>query len=97
MVVDIQGVSDLYTDPQLHTVDLSGGEGDLGAMGMAYFLASFDHDDNAIAYGRDTGLAGTVADTPRNATATATRRFPLSPAEQRRIEAARGANKSRYN
>jgi len=41
MVVDMQGVSDLYTDPQLHTLDGKGyGEGNLGAHGMALFFAA---------------------------------------------------------
>lgn len=41
MVVDIQGVGDLYTDPQIHTA--SGdrfGEGNLGVRGMALFFSS---------------------------------------------------------
>lgn len=42
LVCDIQGVGDLYTDPQIHTRALSGGEGDLGARGMALFFASYD-------------------------------------------------------
>ncbi|XP_061182079.1 eukaryotic elongation factor 2 kinase-like isoform X1 [Saccostrea echinata] len=39
IVVDIQGVGDLYTDPQIHTVG-SGeyGDGNLGAKGMALFF-----------------------------------------------------------
>ena len=35
LVCDVQGVDDLYTDPQLHSVDESRGEGDLGRRGMA--------------------------------------------------------------
>eukprot|EP00667_Euglena_gracilis_P009117 EG_transcript_9254 len=39
MVVDIQGVGDRYTDPQIHTVDGCGfGGGNCGAEGMAKFL-----------------------------------------------------------
>eukprot|EP00928_Gymnodinium_smaydae_P061335 TRINITY_DN45432_c0_g1_i1.p1 TRINITY_DN45432_c0_g1~~TRINITY_DN45432_c0_g1_i1.p1 ORF type:complete len:588 (+),score=135.73 TRINITY_DN45432_c0_g1_i1:51-1814(+) len=41
IVVDIQGVDDLYTDPQIHTA--SGeryGRGDMGLRGMALFFAS---------------------------------------------------------
>lgn len=41
MVVDIQGVSDLYTDPQVHTLEGKGyGEGNLGAGGFALFFAA---------------------------------------------------------
>lgn len=52
MCVDIQGVDDLYTDPQLHTYPPSdeaevggaassnGGEGDLGIMGFSLFFRS---------------------------------------------------------
>ena len=39
MIVDIQGVGDLYTDPQVHTSDgIAFGEGNLGATGMALFF-----------------------------------------------------------
>jgi elongation factor 2 kinase len=47
LCVDIQGVGDLYTDPQIHT--LSGkayGDGDLGPRGMAYFFRS--HECNPL-------------------------------------------------
>ncbi|GFR42631.1 hypothetical protein Agub_g3567 [Astrephomene gubernaculifera] len=45
--VDIQGVGDLYTDPQLHTLDGEGyGEGNLGLRGMALFFRS--HQCNAL-------------------------------------------------
>lgn len=41
IVVDIQGVGDLYTDPQMHTMDLSEyGDANLGAKGMALFFSS---------------------------------------------------------
>ncbi|XRA97307.1 elongation factor 2 kinase [Pycnococcus provasolii] len=41
MVVDVQGVDDLYTDPQLHTIDGKGyGEGNLGISGMALFFST---------------------------------------------------------
>ncbi|XP_052761871.1 eukaryotic elongation factor 2 kinase-like isoform X2 [Mya arenaria] len=41
IVVDIQGVGDLYTDPQLHTIDGKDyGDGNLGAKGMALFFYS---------------------------------------------------------
>ena len=36
LFVDIQGVSDLYTDPQLHTIDLSGGEGPNATLGSGH-------------------------------------------------------------
>jgi hypothetical protein len=40
MVVDMQGVGDLMTDPQMHTIDQSWGAGDLGATGFAKFFHS---------------------------------------------------------
>ncbi|KAK4022368.1 hypothetical protein OUZ56_007838 [Daphnia magna] len=41
MVVDIQGVGDLYTDPQIHTVSgTEYGDGNLGTKGMALFFHS---------------------------------------------------------
>ena len=43
LVADIQGVADLYTDPQVHSSDLQFGEGDLGFRGMALFFKSFRH------------------------------------------------------
>lgn len=47
IVVDIQGVGDLYTDPQIHTVDGQGyGDANLGARGMALFFSS--HKCNKI-------------------------------------------------
>ena len=47
MVVDIQGVDDLWTDPQIHTADGTGyGDGNLGTKGMALFFHS--HICNSI-------------------------------------------------
>ena len=47
IVVDIQGVGDLWTDPQIHTADGIGyGDGNLGTRGMALFFHS--HVCNAI-------------------------------------------------
>ncbi|XP_003385502.1 PREDICTED: eukaryotic elongation factor 2 kinase-like [Amphimedon queenslandica] len=41
IVVDIQGVGDLYTDPQIHTLDMKDyGEANLGDKGMALFFSS---------------------------------------------------------
>lgn len=41
MIVDIQGVDDSYTDPQIHTADGRGfGAGNLGTFGMEKFLES---------------------------------------------------------
>lgn len=46
IVVDIQGVGDLYTDPQLHTVDgKEYGDGNLGPKGMALFFHSHRCND----------------------------------------------------
>ncbi|XP_015930457.2 eukaryotic elongation factor 2 kinase [Parasteatoda tepidariorum] len=47
IVVDIQGVGDLYTDPQIHTASGMGyGDGNLGSRGMALFFQT--HVCNAI-------------------------------------------------
>ncbi|XP_005092965.1 eukaryotic elongation factor 2 kinase [Aplysia californica] len=47
IVVDVQGVGDLYTDPQIHTADGSEyGDGNLGPKGMALFFHS--HICNSI-------------------------------------------------
>lgn len=47
IVVDIQGVGDLYTDPQIHTAaGAEYGDGNLGTRGMALFFHS--HDCNSI-------------------------------------------------
>ncbi|CEF71496.1 Eukaryotic elongation factor 2 kinase [Strongyloides ratti] len=47
IVVDIQGVDDLYTDPQIHTVTGTDyGDGNLGTRGMALFF--YSHQCNEI-------------------------------------------------
>lgn len=46
LVVDVQGVGDLLTDPQIHTRTGRRGSGDLGLRGMALFFAS--HQCNPI-------------------------------------------------
>ena len=51
MVVDIQGVGDLYTDPQVHSIDLRFGDADLGLRGFALFFRSFRHGTLATALG----------------------------------------------
>mmetsp|Transcript_44732 Transcript_44732/g.52420 ORF Transcript_44732/g.52420 Transcript_44732/m.52420 type:complete len:856 (+) Transcript_44732:130-2697(+) len=43
LVADIQGVGDLYTDPQVLSSDYRFGDGDLGPRGMALFFCSFRH------------------------------------------------------
>jgi elongation factor 2 kinase len=41
IVVDVQGVGDLFTDPQIHTIDGDGyGRGNMGVRGIALFFAS---------------------------------------------------------
>lgn len=50
LVVDIQGVGDLYTDPQIHTAHGSEyGDGNLGVRGMALFFRS--HNCNCVCTG----------------------------------------------
>ena len=66
MVVDIQGVSDLYTDPQVHTLEGKGyGEGNLGAQGFALFFANM----RSAAPGPQVTLSRTLSLTPRTARA----------------------------
>ena len=43
LVADIQGVEDLYTDPQVLSDNYQFGDGDLGPRGMALFFHSFRH------------------------------------------------------
>lgn len=43
LVADIQGVSDLFTDPQVLSSDYRFGDGDLGPRGMALFFKGFRH------------------------------------------------------
>jgi hypothetical protein len=45
-IVDIQGVDDVYTDPQIHTSSgsLEYGEGNLGVSGMALFFSTSAYD-----------------------------------------------------
>jgi elongation factor 2 kinase len=45
LVADIQGVGDLYTDPQILSMDYRFGDGDLGPRGMALFFKAFRHSD----------------------------------------------------
>lgn len=50
LICDIQGVADLYTDPQMHTIDNKKaelmGKGNMGVRGISKFLAT--HQCNAI-------------------------------------------------
>ncbi|KAL9190626.1 hypothetical protein ACHAXT_000332 [Thalassiosira profunda] len=45
LVADVQGVGDLYTDPQVLSMDYRFGDGDLGPRGMALFFKTFRHCD----------------------------------------------------
>jgi elongation factor 2 kinase len=51
LVADIQGVGDLYTDPQVLSSDYRFGEGDLGPRGMALFFKTFRHNTLADSMG----------------------------------------------
>ncbi|KAL3900074.1 MAG: hypothetical protein SGCHY_001602 [Lobulomycetales sp.] len=53
MIVDIQGVNDLYTDPQIHTRAHKFGDGDLGVRGMALFLDTHKCNNLCKLYGLD--------------------------------------------
>jgi cold shock CspA family protein len=65
MVVDIQGVGDWYTDPQIHSRDRRFGSADLGPRGFLDFLRT--HKCNHICLGLNLGnqlqsLSGTLMD-----------------------------------
>jgi len=51
LVTDIQGLGDLYTDPQIHSIESRYGHGDLGPFGMALFFLSFHQTSYADAMG----------------------------------------------
>lgn len=51
MVADIQGVGNLFTDPQVLSSDYRFGDGDLGPRGMALFFKTFRHNTVASAMG----------------------------------------------
>lgn len=51
LVADIQGVGDLFTDPQVLSSDYRFGDGDLGPRGMSLFFHSFRHNSLADALG----------------------------------------------
>ena len=64
VIVDVQGVDDLYTDPQIHTADYQGfGMGNLGQKGILKFLLT--HQCNPVC--RAVGLEPIASD--RRATA----------------------------
>ena len=54
LVADIQGVGDLYTDPQVLSSDYRFGAGDLGPRGMALFFKTFRHSRASDAMGIPT-------------------------------------------
>jgi elongation factor 2 kinase len=51
LVADVQGVGDLFTDPQVLSMDYRFGDGDLGPRGMALFFKSFRHCDMSDSLG----------------------------------------------
>jgi len=51
LVADIQGVGNLFTDPQILSSDYGFGDGDLGPRGMALFFHTFRHNTVASAMG----------------------------------------------
>jgi hypothetical protein len=52
IVVDIQGVGDMYTDPQIHTADGQGyGRGNLGVEGINKFFSTHACNSICLAYG----------------------------------------------
>lgn len=51
LVADIQGVGDLFTDPQVLSSDYRFGDGDLGPRGMALFFMTFRHNTVADSVG----------------------------------------------
>ena len=54
LVADIQGVGDLYTDPQVLSSDYRFGDGDLGPRGMALFFKTYRNSGIADALGIPT-------------------------------------------
>mmetsp|Transcript_24653 Transcript_24653/g.72097 ORF Transcript_24653/g.72097 Transcript_24653/m.72097 type:complete len:576 (-) Transcript_24653:816-2543(-) len=51
LVADIQGIGDLWTDPQVLSQDYRFGDGDLGPRGMALFFKTFRHNSFSDAMG----------------------------------------------
>ena len=96
LVCDVQGVDDLYTDPQLHSVDESRGEGDLGRRGMALFFATVGRPASGMS---SRGVAATASrrrvdiderrSTPRRPRASSSRSASRSSSCRRRSGAAR--------
>eukprot|EP01102_Stenamoeba_stenopodia_P021409 TRINITY_DN8622_c0_g1_i1.p1 TRINITY_DN8622_c0_g1~~TRINITY_DN8622_c0_g1_i1.p1 ORF type:complete len:533 (+),score=124.13 TRINITY_DN8622_c0_g1_i1:135-1601(+) len=79
LVVDIQGVDDFYTDPQIHTVDGKGfGEGNTGQSGIQAFLDS--HRCNPLCALLGLPPIKTKAGEPYRAhLMTATTQLPMDP------------------
>ncbi|GAM19169.1 hypothetical protein SAMD00019534_023440, partial [Acytostelium subglobosum LB1] len=67
IIIDIQGVDDVYTDPQIHTSDGKGfGLGNLGKTGINKFITT--HKCNAVCalLGLDVKLGGSTSSSAKN-------------------------------
>ena len=90
LVCDVQGVDDLYTDPQLHSVDESRGEGDLGRRGMALFFATVGRPASGMSSRGVAATARGAASTLMNAGRRRGDQGPLRAARHPAIRAVAG-------